>query len=493
MSLSPGGRVAEPSPQAAAPDRAVLPAGSANRLRPLYTKAEELTVIGQLHGLYVLCSSPQGLILVDQHAAHERLTYERLKAGLAQGEMPRQGLLTPQTLELTPGEAAWAGEQAGQWARLGLELEPFGGNTWAIRAVAAPPGRGRPPPGGARSPEPDERQRPAGGDPGVRGDRPALPGLPRLGAPGPEAQARRVGGAGGPHLRPAPSPDLPPRPPGDAAALAPRAGPLLQARLGARLMPAPALVVLAGPTAVGKTGLSLNLARRFNAEIVGADSVQIYRGLDIGSAKPTPAEQAQARHHLIDVAEPTETFSAARYARLATEAIDDIQARGKRALVVGGTGLYIKALIFGLAPTPPVDEALRARLRDEWEAQGPQAMHQRLAELDPDTAAKLHPNDRQRVLRALEVCLQIGRAHEPPPAGPRLCHAALPPFDDRLGAAPPGAEPAHTTAGPGHVGRRAHPRGGESLGRRGAPGGSGPGQPGLPPGNSLFAQRNEAR
>jgi len=132
---SPGGRVAEPRPQARQLEQAVLPAGSANRLRPMYSKAEELTVIGQLHGLYVLCSSPQGLILVDQHAAHERLTYERLKAGLAQGEMPRQGLLTPQTLELTPGEAAWAGEQAAQWARLGLELEPFGGNTWAIRAV----------------------------------------------------------------------------------------------------------------------------------------------------------------------------------------------------------------------------------------------------------------------------------------------------------------------------------------------------------------------
>jgi len=132
---SPGGRVAEPGPQARQPEQAVLPAGSANRLRPMYSKAEELVVIGQLHGLYVLCSSPQGLILVDQHAAHERLTYERLKAGLAQGEMPRQGLLTPQTLELTPGEAAWAGEQAAQWARLGLELEPFGGNTWAIRAV----------------------------------------------------------------------------------------------------------------------------------------------------------------------------------------------------------------------------------------------------------------------------------------------------------------------------------------------------------------------
>ncbi|MCF8043595.1 MAG: DNA mismatch repair endonuclease MutL [Desulfarculaceae bacterium] len=135
VSPSPGGRVAEPSPQGGPREPAVLPAGSANRLRPMYTKAEELVVIGQLHGLYVLCSSPQGLILVDQHAAHERLTYERLKAGLAHGEMPRQGLLTPQTLELTPGEAAWAGEQAGQWARLGLELEPFGGNTWAIRAV----------------------------------------------------------------------------------------------------------------------------------------------------------------------------------------------------------------------------------------------------------------------------------------------------------------------------------------------------------------------
>lgn len=135
VAASPGGRVAEPAPQATPAEHPLLPAGSANRLRPMYSKAEELTVIGQLHGLYVLCSSPQGLILVDQHAAHERLTYERLKAGLAQGELPRQGLLTPQTLELTPGEAAWAAQQAGQWARLGLELEPFGGHTWAIRAV----------------------------------------------------------------------------------------------------------------------------------------------------------------------------------------------------------------------------------------------------------------------------------------------------------------------------------------------------------------------
>lgn len=173
-------------------------------------------------------------------------------------------------------------------------------------------------------------------------------------------------------------------------------------------MPSPSLVVLAGPTAVGKTGLSLNLAQRFGAEIVGADSVQVYRGLDIGSAKPPPEEQARARHHLIDVAEPSESFNAARYARLAQEAIADIHARGRRALVVGGTGLYIKSLLFGLAPTPPVDQELRERLKKEWGQEGPQAMHQRLEGLDPATAAKLHPNDRQRVLRALEVCQQTG-------------------------------------------------------------------------------------
>ncbi|RJX28513.1 MAG: DNA mismatch repair protein MutL, partial [Desulfarculus sp.] len=129
----PGGRVAEPAPLAApAPE---VPGPAPSRLKPLFGRAQELTVIGQLHGLYLLCASPQGLVLVDQHAAHERLTYERLKKGLASGRLPRQGLLTPATLELTPGEAAWAQEQAPAWDRLGLELEPFGGGTWSIRAV----------------------------------------------------------------------------------------------------------------------------------------------------------------------------------------------------------------------------------------------------------------------------------------------------------------------------------------------------------------------
>ncbi|RJX28514.1 MAG: tRNA (adenosine(37)-N6)-dimethylallyltransferase MiaA [Desulfarculus sp.] len=171
----------------------------------------------------------------------------------------------------------------------------------------------------------------------------------------------------------------------------------------------PALLVLVGPTAVGKTGLALRLARELDAEVVSADSVQIYRGLDIGSAKPSPAERAQVRHHLIDVAEPEESFSAARYAALADQAIAEITARNRRVLVAGGTGLYIKALLHGLAPAPAVDPALRARLREEWDRQGPQALHQRLAQADPATARRLHPHDRQRILRALEVCLQSSR------------------------------------------------------------------------------------
>jgi tRNA dimethylallyltransferase len=169
------------------------------------------------------------------------------------------------------------------------------------------------------------------------------------------------------------------------------------------------LMVLAGPTAVGKTALAIEVCQRFEAEVINADSVQIYRGLDIGSAKPTPAERAAARHHLVDVADPAEPFDAARFADLAEQAISDIRSRHKRVLVAGGTGLYIRALLYGLAPLPPVDEKLRTRLRDEWERSGATAMHERLAGLDPESADRLHPNDRQRVLRALEVSLQTGQ------------------------------------------------------------------------------------
>jgi len=170
----------------------------------------------------------------------------------------------------------------------------------------------------------------------------------------------------------------------------------------------PPLVVLVGPTAVGKTALAVHLCQKFGAEVVGADSVQVYRGLDIGSAKPTARERTLAPHHLVDVAEPDRPLDAAAYARLADEAIAELARRGKRVIVAGGSGLYIKALLQGLAPAPPVDPALRAELAAQWQEQGPQAMHARLAELDPQAADRLHPNDRQRVLRALEVCLQTG-------------------------------------------------------------------------------------
>jgi tRNA dimethylallyltransferase len=170
----------------------------------------------------------------------------------------------------------------------------------------------------------------------------------------------------------------------------------------------PKLLILVGPTAVGKTALTLELCREFNAEVISADSVAVYRGLDIGSAKPTAPEQAAAKHHLIDVADPDEDFSAARFAELADQAIDQITARGRRVLVAGGTGLYVKALLHGLAPAPDVDAQLRAELAGQWEQQGGPAMHQRLTDMDPEAAARIHPADRQRVLRALEFCLQTG-------------------------------------------------------------------------------------
>ncbi|KIX11435.1 tRNA (adenosine(37)-N6)-dimethylallyltransferase MiaA [Dethiosulfatarculus sandiegensis] len=170
-----------------------------------------------------------------------------------------------------------------------------------------------------------------------------------------------------------------------------------------------ALMVLVGPTAVGKTSACVKLCRSFGAEVVGADSVQIYRRLDIGSAKPTLAEQALAPHHMVDVVDPDEPFDAARYVEMADRVIADLHQRGRRALVAGGTGLYIKALLHGLVPAPEVDPALRAELRREWEDKGLDFMHGKLCRLDPGAGERIHKNDRQRVLRALEVCIQTGR------------------------------------------------------------------------------------
>ena len=169
------------------------------------------------------------------------------------------------------------------------------------------------------------------------------------------------------------------------------------------------LVAVVGPTASGKTGLAVSLAERLGGEIVSADSVQIYRGFDIGAGKPSADELARAPHHLVGTIDPLEPMDAARWAELARAAIDDIRARGKRPIVCGGTFLWIKALLFGLADAPAADDETRARHRALAEAEGRPALHARLAAVDPASAARLHPNDFVRVSRALEVHELTGR------------------------------------------------------------------------------------
>lgn len=173
--------------------------------------------------------------------------------------------------------------------------------------------------------------------------------------------------------------------------------------------PPPRIVVICGPTGVGKTSAAIALARRFAGEIIGADSLQVYRGLDIGSAKPTAAEQAQVAHHLIDVAAADEPFDAQRYARLAGEVATRLAGEGRTPFVVGGTGLYIKALIHGLFPGDRPDPAVRRRLQAEARASGPAALHGRLAACDPEAAGRIHPRDAFRIIRALETFESTGR------------------------------------------------------------------------------------
>lgn len=171
--------------------------------------------------------------------------------------------------------------------------------------------------------------------------------------------------------------------------------------------PAP-LLVITGPTATGKTAAAIELARRLDGEIVGADSVQVYRGFDIGSGKPTATELGEIRHHLVDVVDPDQPIDAMRYAGLADEAIAAIRARGKRPIVCGGTGLWLRALLRGLVAVPPVDPEVRAAIEREADTHGLEALHARLAEVDPRAAAAIHPNDRVRIVRALEVHAQTG-------------------------------------------------------------------------------------
>jgi tRNA dimethylallyltransferase len=171
-----------------------------------------------------------------------------------------------------------------------------------------------------------------------------------------------------------------------------------------------AVIALVGPTGVGKSSWAMRLAADLPVEIVSVDSAQVYRGMDIGTAKPTADERARVPHHLLDLRDPVERYSAGEFSRDARAAIDSIQARGRIPLLVGGTMLYLRALYRGMAALPPANPQVRAQLEEQAARIGWPALHERLRELDPEAAGRIHPNDPQRIQRALEVHRLTGRS-----------------------------------------------------------------------------------
>ncbi|MDX1526813.1 MAG: tRNA (adenosine(37)-N6)-dimethylallyltransferase MiaA [Pseudidiomarina maritima] len=169
------------------------------------------------------------------------------------------------------------------------------------------------------------------------------------------------------------------------------------------------VICLYGPTAAGKTGLAIALTQALPCDIISVDSALIYRGMDIGTAKPSAAEQAQAPHRLIDICDPSESYSAAQFAADAREEIEAILAHGRIPLLVGGTMLYFKALLEGMSDLPEADPGIRQQLLEQVASAGTHALHQRLQQIDPVSAARIHPHDPQRLVRALEVYLSSGQ------------------------------------------------------------------------------------
>ena len=166
---------------------------------------------------------------------------------------------------------------------------------------------------------------------------------------------------------------------------------------------------LSGPTASGKTGIALDLAELLNAEVISMDSMTLYRDMDIGTAKPTAEQRRSVPHHLLDILSPTEDYSVSNYLETVRRKVAEIRERGREALFVGGTPLYLKALLRGIFQGPPADWEFRQQVEEEIKAVGLVALHKRLTQVDPLSAAKLHPNDKRRIIRALEVCRATGQ------------------------------------------------------------------------------------
>jgi tRNA dimethylallyltransferase len=192
---------------------------------------------------------------------------------------------------------------------------------------------------------------------------------------------------------------------------------------------------LMGPTASGKSALAMQIAEQFGAEIISVDSAQVYRGMDIGAAKPSLAERARIKHHLIDICQPADSFDAGQFVAAANAAITSIHAQGKLALLVGGTMLYFRALHYGLSEMPQPDAHLRTQLALQLRSHGSEALHAELAIVDPVAAQRIHPNDPQRIVRALEVFKLSGtpisarQKSAPPPVNPTLFRVGLLPLD----------------------------------------------------------------
>lgn len=170
----------------------------------------------------------------------------------------------------------------------------------------------------------------------------------------------------------------------------------------------PKLIVICGPTGIGKTAAAIEVAETFAGEIINADSMQVYRSMNIGTAKPTAAEQARIPHHLVDVVDPVEDFDAARFSLQARKIVNDLTRRRVIPVVAGGTGLYIKAMLYGLFQTDPPDPVVRRKIQAEADRIGTDAMHRRLKDIDPEAAAHIHPHDMFRIIRALETVATTG-------------------------------------------------------------------------------------